>query len=292
MKKRYILNGFDSRELAQERNHEFALKHGIKPDATTKYMFAVHCLVKEQWGLEVNEEHLNLLDDSEKTPDRLREIPQQPFVNAYIPMLFRYLEKEYVDEFFKDGSLRLSSFKRFHDHNDEQRGDKTEGSNSILGICGNLSFMSFANHGIDAYVLSTSLLDDDQMFTDFKCNSGFVIEQPLMFMDEIAKQIPEFKGINYGPCLYTREKRIQRNVPGFTMEKLNDDDQHENMSLQKMFDLSNQVGGGEVLFSKLSSFAHQHEYRILWHSHSKPLEDFIDIKIPNAIKYCREIKKE
>lgn len=102
MKKRYILNGFSTRELAQKRNHEFALNSGIKEDSTTKYMFNVHCLQREEWGLEVSEEHLNLLDDLERTSERLREIPHTPFVNAYVPMLFRYVSSNNkCKKFFK-----------------------------------------------------------------------------------------------------------------------------------------------------------------------------------------------
>ena len=100
MKKHYILNGFESREIAQNRNHEFAIRQGNNENSPTKFMFTVHCLTKEEWGLEVTEDYLHLLDDHEKSPQRLREIPFQPFVQPYIPMVYRYLEKQWIDMFF------------------------------------------------------------------------------------------------------------------------------------------------------------------------------------------------
>ena len=44
-----------------------------------------------------------------------------------LPTVVRYLEKEYVDEFFNTGTPMLASVKKFHQHTDEQRGDTEEG---------------------------------------------------------------------------------------------------------------------------------------------------------------------
>jgi len=289
MKKRYILNGFSTRELAQKRNHEFALNSGIKEDSTTKYMFNIHCLQREEWGLEVSEEHLNLLDDIERTSERLIEIPHTPFANAYVPMLFRYLELEWVDEFFKTGKLRLSSFKKFHKHDDEQRGDTSEGSNSIFGNSPDHHLFAVTHSGNDAFVLSTSLTFNEQLYIDFKVDSCFVIEKPLEFMDCIIRAIPEFKGINYGPCLYQPEKIIQRKIPSFNMDSIKCDENSNNVDMDKMFNLINQVGGNDVLFSKTIKYSNQHEYRILWHSFSDTMPDYIDVFVPEARVFCKQI---
>lgn len=291
MKKRYILNGFPNREEAQKRNHEFAIKHGIKPDSTTKFMFSVHCLQKEEWGLEVLEDNLELLDDNEKTPQRLREIPRQPFVQPFVPMVFRYLESEWVDDFFENGNLRLSSFKKFHQHTDEQRGDKKEGQNMVVGTGDEKQIIAMVSHGHDAFVLSTSLMYNKQMYKDFNVDSCFVIEKPLDFMDTIIKKIPDFKGVNFGPCLYKPDNIIERNIPGFDLDKLKSDDVPGSLDMGKMFSAVNQAGGSEVLFSKTNEYASQHEYRMLWHTFLDPIPEHIDIVVPEAVKFCRKIKK-
>ena len=48
------------------------------------------------------------------------------------PRVYRFLEKQYVEAFFRTGALRLSSFARFSKHTDEQRLDGNEGTVSIV----------------------------------------------------------------------------------------------------------------------------------------------------------------
>jgi hypothetical protein len=291
MKKHYILNGFESRDSAQRRNHEFALKQGHDENSTTKFMFSVHCLTKEEWGLDVTEDYFHLLDDSEKTPQRLREVPIQPFIQPYIPMVYRYLEKQWTDMFFSEGKLRLSSFRKFRQHTDEQRGDKNEGNNILIGTGKDKTIYTVVTTGIDAFVLSTSLLYNHDLYSDFKVDECFVIERPFEFMQEISKQIPDFKGINFGPCIYKPENLIKRQLPNFDLESLKSEDDPTKIDMNKMFATSDLTGGNDVLFRKTLKHAHQHEYRILWHSDLKDIPDFIDIVAPEARQFCREIKE-
>jgi hypothetical protein len=39
------------------------------------------------------------------------------------PYVYRYLKKRHVDQFFEDGTLRLSSFSEFSKHRDEAKLD-------------------------------------------------------------------------------------------------------------------------------------------------------------------------
>ena len=292
MKKHYILNGFDTREIAQHRNHEFALKKGYEENSPTKFMFNVHCLTKEEWGLEITEDYLNLLDETEKTPNRLREIPYQPFIQPYIPMVFRYLEKEWIDQFFNEGKLRLSSFKKFRAHIDEQRGDKEEGSTVIIGTGKEKTFYAMVKTGIDAFVLSASLIYSKSLTEDFKVDGCFIIERPFEFMQVISNHIHDFKGINFGPCLYKSNHLVKRHLPGFDLDSLKSEDDPNNMDMNKMFATSNLAGGNDILFIKTITFSHQHEYRILWHTEMQDLPDYIDIIAPEAIQFCRKIESD
>lgn len=290
MKKHYILNGFDSREDAQKRNHDLAIKNGLHEDSTIKFMFRTHCLVKEEWGLEITEDYLFLLDEHEKIPERLKEITYQPFMQPYIPMIYRYMEKQWLDLFFKEGKLRLSSFRNFRKHSDEQRGDKSEGNSILIGTGNNKTIYSVVSTGIDAFVLSTSLMYNYALYSDFKVDGCFVIERPIEFMQEISKHIPDFIGINFGPCIYKPESLIKRQLPDFDLKSIQSDDDPTKNDLGKIFTTSNQIGGNDVLFKKSLKYAPQHEYRILWHSKQINLPDFIDITAPNSRQFCREIK--
>lgn len=289
MNKRYILNGFESQRKALERNQLLTLKSGNIDLNVNEYLFNTHCLIKEEWGLEIGEEYIHLLDDIEKTPERLKEIPFQPFIAPYIPMVFRYLEKKWVDNFFEDGSLRISSFKKFHQHSDEQRGDKQEGNNLVIGVQEKKYMYSLTFHGSDAFVLSTSLLLDKSLYSDFDVDSCFVIEKPFEFMDIISKQIPNFKGINFGPCLYQPLRQIRRNIKGLM---IGDSKNQDTVNLDDIFKNINEAGGSDTLFLKTQNYSSQHEYRFLWHSFDNSLPEHLDIKVPEAREFCRRIQNE
>lgn len=88
------------------------------------------------------------------------------------PTIFRLLPSQYVDEFFRDGSLRLSSFRRFKQHTDEQRLDAQEGESSFVHRTRERrgqTFFARALHGDNAYVLSANLGKEiKQHFGDWK----------------------------------------------------------------------------------------------------------------------------
>ena len=75
------------------------------------------------------------------------------------PVVDRVIRREYVDAFFQDGSLRLSSFEAFCRHPDEARRDVEEGKAAmqIASPGGNLSAITF--NGQEAYVLCGSMAE-------------------------------------------------------------------------------------------------------------------------------------
>jgi len=289
--KKYMLQGFGSREEAQKRNHEFALKAGIPEESETKFMFEVQPLFQEHWGLVVQENHLNLLEGFEKHSGRLIEIlPPSPPLNAFIPMVVRYLEKEFVDLFFEKGILRLSSFRKFHNHLDEQRGDKKEGNNIIVGQSKTQTVFSAINHGNDAFVLSTSLVNSKSLMGELNYNSGFVIEDPLKFIQLVGNKLSDLKGLLFGPCLYQENKMLKRKIQDFSMDSLKNEDGLPGIDMNKLFALSNQAGGNDVFFSKTYEYLNQHEFRFLWFVWSNGVSDFIDIECPEARECCSIIE--
>ena len=69
------------------------------------------------------------------------------------PRLYRHLEVEYVDGFFRDGSLRLSSFAHFAKHPDEQLRDTAEGIGSRFGVGAQATIAMVGGRGTDCFVL-------------------------------------------------------------------------------------------------------------------------------------------
>jgi hypothetical protein len=287
--RKYILTGFNSKHSALDRSREFALKSGIEPNATTQFLFSVEPLFQEHWGLVIPEDHLDLLEPHEKFAGRLQEIlPPQPYVKPYIPMVFRYMNKQFVDEFFKTGSLRLSSFSKFHQYDDEQRGDKTEGNNMIHAKSGDNSFVSVQSNGSDAFILCSALIKDKEFMTEFNSDDCLIVEKPFEFLNCIASKIPEFKGTLFGPCMYQPEKIISSQVEPITIDDLQVEG---GIDSNRLFGITNNAGGDHVYFTKKLEFKPQHEYRFLFFSWINPVPDELFIEIPEAIGYCSRIEK-
>jgi len=68
------------------------------------------------------------------------------------PRLYRYLPSKWVDAFFHDGSLRLSSFNEFSKHTDEQRADPQEGRGVRVGVGIAATIVTATGRGHDCYV--------------------------------------------------------------------------------------------------------------------------------------------
>src|ERR1700760_523368 len=88
--------------------------------------------------------------------------------DVIVPSVIRYLEDVYVDAFFERGSLRLSSFRRFRQYTDEQRGDAGEGSITMEIINPESRHGVVAFNGQEAYVLCGSTIQSTEVMRAFE----------------------------------------------------------------------------------------------------------------------------
>ncbi len=240
-----------------------------------------------------------------------------PFVTSFwnisTPTLFRYMEKKYVENFFKDGSIRISSFDQFRKHKDEQRLDVGEGRIMVAH-----NFPT-ANEGkgqaVDAwvlydkkaYVLSTSIIFDKKLMKSFNTNSYLRIHDSTNFGMEIAKKIPGLTTAFEGFCLYQKNKILYQdlNIDLKQFQKQPDKKVSDMKLLKQLPGLPDgQIDNEEYdmgkigqflvknaqhypLFMKSKSFIKQAEYRFVWLTSIEP-EDYLDIKAPEAIRRCSE----
>ena len=139
-----------------------------------------------------------------------------PFTRPWdvkLPTLVRYLEKQFVDDFFKDGSLMLSSFHRFRRHESNQLGDPSEGLISMQ-IQGDKSQGAVALiDGSCSFVLSTSTIESKDMMVELEPSyeDGFRINNSVGFAHTIASKLPEFVGGFQGSCIYRDDLVVRRN---------------------------------------------------------------------------------
>ncbi len=210
------------------------------------------------------------------------------------PRVYRFLEARYVDAFFNDGSLRLSSFAHFAKHPDEERKDKSEGASTKFGVGSQATFGVVGSTGQNFYVLCGTLHNTEAARKEFgQYDACIAIDNVTAFANAVSFHIPYFTGGLEGSAIYKDQRTINRNIGDTTsqevMEKYRDAD--GNLSMDMVFDLARSLGGNEELFLKHSRYAKECEYRVLWGTRQKT-EAFIDIKVPEARQFCRHVTTE
>lgn len=200
------------------------------------------------------------------------------------PYVTRYLEEEYTEKFFKDGSLRLSSFKKFRQHPDEQRGDGFEGraTQSWKHPDGGTSAIIATNSG-RCFVLCGTI-SESKSLQDAFANDGFRINNTLGFADAISRHIPGFLNGMEGLCTYRDEVLLKKSMP----QLFSEEDEIDPSKAFGRMDRDVQEEAFDSFFLKRSAFAHQAEYRMIWVATGEEIEH-IDIKCPEALRFCERL---
>jgi len=206
--------------------------------------------------------------------------------NLVTPSVYRIMPSEYVNEFFETGRLRLSSFKQFASHADEERGDTKEGLHVQVGVGNETTMLTATAHGSNAYILCGTCDADDGLFVRFGSNSAIVIKNTTQFGYEISRQLAGFSGGLEGFCIY-KDGPIETDIGGFNLESLKSDPSQSAFDLRKLGEFVRSMAGAEVFLRKRASYQHQREYRLAWLLDSMA-SDSIFVNAPSAIKFCEK----
>ena len=203
------------------------------------------------------------------------------------PPLFRYLPEEFVSVFMQSGAIRLSTFAKFRRHTDEQRLDLDEGKSTFLHRTkknGGQSVVARLNHGMNAYVLSTTMRHSPQLMSEFGCDSFFRINDSTAFGISIAKKLEGVVGGLEGQCIYQTSKVIERDL-GFLELPPPVDQPDWKVDRAAISTLALQQASHFPLLMKHSFYQLQFEYRLVWIMRDE-IGEHIDIEVPEAIGYC------
>lgn len=201
------------------------------------------------------------------------------------PTLTRHMPSQYIDDFFLDGSLRLSSFDSFRKHPDEARCDAQEGLVAMIVNTPTGPLNILGGNGQEAYILCAStveLLDPSELPGKAP---AFRILDATKFADAVSRQIQGFVGGVEGLCSYRQNTMITKSdsmsiVPPTSAKNI---EKWSDEMMQHVGKLSM-----DAYFMKHISFAHESEYRFIWFAEGSQ-KDFIDIKCPAAIPFCERI---
>lgn len=239
---------------------------------------------------------------AEQLPDGykiLNELPlyeskkyQRIISEINIPIIWRFLsDEQYANNFFETGELQLSPYCKFKELENEIRKDETEGRIHIVGIGSNYKCESDIGYGDNAYVLCCSLTNKNILSNGISYPVSIQINDLQAFIREVTIVLNEKTSVinvKHGPCIYN--DKIIKN-------KINDDSIHNilnastnelNNILSNISNITNQVGGNNIFFSKPICKQEECEYRIVWLTNMKQNNSIV-INVPEAIKYCSKI---
>jgi hypothetical protein len=188
-------------------------------------------------------------------------------VTSKPPMLYRYENKNHVEQFFDDGTLKISTFKNYRSYEDNELGDKFEGHPYMIhDLPDNKQEGAVLIVGNNSYSFAVSTQLNKVLMKTFTRNWVFNIFDPINFMIEVEKQLTHVERILHGNCIYVKDGmfRDKRNAP-----------------FQGFLEY-------EGYFLKRLKYSPQCEYRMIWSTLHQANNDLY-LKVPEARKYCRFI---
>lgn len=197
-----------------------------------------------------------------------------------VPLLTRQMKAEYVDAFFRDGTLRLSSFEVFRQHPDELRRDTQEGRVAMEIEAPNGKTSILGTNGQEAYVICASTVDSTLPHDG--SISAFRILDTLGFANAISGQILGFVGGTEGLCSYRDNTMLKKRDPRPIAPPPEGVDPGKWFEEQQRFIGRHSI---DAFFVKESRFSHEAEYRFIWFA-SGDHTDCLDIKCPAALQFC------
>lgn len=214
-----------------------------------------------------------------------------------VPAVNRYIETKFADEFFENGSLRLSTFPHYTAIEDASRRDEREGQANFQFTRSGLRIAGWQNVGKRSYVMCTSTSEAPVLMTLFNCDNYIRIANVLAFADAVSRYIPGFIGGHIGPCIYrtsreiTRSTKLQFGVDTFAKafaDGVTDENAlgaaTEQSRAQMSADLHAEIQF-EHFFLKEHTFSNQSEFRIVWNV-AHDAEEYLHVKCPEAIAFC------
>jgi hypothetical protein len=212
--------------------------------------------------------------------DKFAQITEdQDFDLGAIPRvpILKMSKKKHVDQFFRDGSIRLGCFKYFNAFEHQEIGDPTEGEFILVGRNGNTTAFAEVAGGFNYAAFCCFAGESDQMcIQSFGYDSAFEIMDINAFAQSV-QDVLESREFTYGKCLYSKDRVVRGDVPdGFNFQEIS----------PRLINLASEA----KFFLKPIHLSHQSEFRFLWQT-DLDLAGPLDIKVPNAIKYCRRIRQ-
>lgn len=214
-----------------------------------------------------------------------------------VPKLFRYMRTSFVEDFFENGSLMLTSYERCRNHEDSTRKDTKEGTCNFNLVNGNFGAAGVHSVGQNSYMLCCSTSESDYLQDHFECDNYLIINDVFGFIDAVSRHVPGFVSGKLGSCIYKEERMINKTTSqslqpntsflddsGNLKQGINLSDEFNRMNHELYSRITNELTDN-AYFLKNLEYSSELEFRVIW-STTKKADDVLKIKCPEAISFC------
>ena len=254
--------------------------------------------LRQGWSTEGRRESMILMAVG-KMPDRclhpdvepLWELRHDPEHRVYDKPIYRMVsKKEYLDDFFTTGRLRITTLESCKKHEGLQ-GDRKEGEAVVLSVRPDgTTIFTWYDVGADAYILCGAVEDTLRIRQDFHAEGAgaILIKDPYRFGLAVGATIPYVTHGIAGYCDY-RESRIHY-LPDESVKAR----MHASIDFAKgkgVERFREVMPGDEVFLKEKELYEHQQEFRFAWFIKEPIQGDHVFINCPkDAVDdYCERI---
>lgn len=201
------------------------------------------------------------------------------------PILYRFIEDEYIDLFLRTGELQISTIRHCRELESKERRDANEAVYGYVFVDSEGSHYLDASVGENAFVLCASLTQ--AACHDENCKHCLELRSIDLLAEEIGVQLVEqgydVREVLSGPCNYSEKLRVidligsDTTLKGLVMTK--DRNGLYRPNSEKTDAVLNRLGRGAFYTTKSFRYMFEFEYRILWMCQSFVPEKPVIVKI-------------
>lgn len=163
------------------------------------------------WGVVLPQDAIRFLSEEEK--ERVTPVKSPLTLENYDPIVYRFMDEKYIDEFLDTGKIMLTTQKRCQKLEDITRRDPTEGNGELIGKEGYFSCSISCGVGDNFLMLCTSLSREAPKNTCYNC--CLEIRNVSLFAQSIAEQLisdgKSVQSVIKGPCVYS-DRKIEKEL--------------------------------------------------------------------------------
>lgn len=285
--KLFLLPGFNTEEVAKNYCEELNKKHN---SSFYRILANVKQVINE-YVIQIPEDAIQFLSEEEK--QKLIDPMPNLAPCEHIPMLYRHIDKQFIEEFCDSGKLMLTTYNRCKKLEGPIRRDAEEGKTTLETKEEGLTFQIDCGFGGNCIMLCLSLSKEYTSSKGEKSECCIEIQNVYDFTNLITDQLLQngfkVKSVLKGPCCYN-DRNIQRQINTTAIKKMEEQmSKEKTIDFDSIFDIARAVGQNDVYFSKPVEKSVENEYRIVWILDEEPKEENYFVEIPAAIPFCRRV---